>query len=73
MGNVKVVDGADIAIPESSMQYCMKGLVEDDIPFIACAPNKDLCERSYVTAKKMGSMADLKVVAECALTTVRVN
>ncbi len=69
---VKVIDGSEIEIPTSE-QYCLVGIIGKSIPFIACVPDKNLCDRAFNTAKKIGDLAELKVVAKCTLTSLKVE
>ena len=69
---VEVVNGSEIEIPETE-QYCLVGIIGKSIPFIACVPDEKLCDRAFNTAKKIGDLAELKVVAKCTLTSLKVE
>ena len=57
-----------ISYPTKYVEYCLKGTVgENNIPFRACTPSKELCERGYKKALKFGSFSGLKVLSKCTV------
>ena len=68
---IQVVDKIEYSVVFT--QYCLKGKMSSNAPFLSCTPSKKLCEWGYEKAMRYGSLVGLRAITKCTAAQVQIK